>query len=97
MLLTLARWPKIVQIGTVIQNGLQKYLLVEELCSEFVFMEKYFLPKHLKNTNMTLQNFWYFEDIFSNCLRNLGETWQQYCFFFSHPGPAGLVGGGGDN
>ena len=57
--------------------GLGLYLLVDELCSEFVPMEKYFLPKPLKNTNMTLKTFWYFDDFLSNCLGKLGETWQQ--------------------
>ena len=61
LLLTVARWPKIVQ---VIQKELQKYLFVEELCSEFFLREKYFLPKPLQNTNMTWKNFWYFEDFF---------------------------------
>ena len=52
-------------------KGASKNIFVEELCSEFVLMEKYFFPKPLKNTNMTLKKFWYFEDFFSNCLGNL--------------------------
>ena len=34
-----------------LKKGRKKYLLVEELCSEFVLIEKISFPNPLKNTN----------------------------------------------